>query len=148
MTLEQMRRHAAIGLTYAAVIMSAFGFITLMLSCVGVFGMTAYPVSRQTDEIGTRMALGPRGGASCHGIPPPVACVAGIRASALAGVRHLGCERHRPGHSDNSIALGFGSRNHNLHSQEGSGETNSAGTAILPGRSKTRKQLVAVAVIC
>jgi len=58
MTLESMKQHEAIGLTYAGVLMTIFGVIALALSSVGVYGMTAYLVSRQTHEIGIRRALG------------------------------------------------------------------------------------------
>jgi predicted permease len=61
----------------AALLTGVFGMLALLLSGIGVYGVTALAVSRRTRDIGIRMALGAR--------PRDIVRTVGARAITLAG---------------------------------------------------------------
>jgi predicted permease len=59
-SLEQMLGFAFLPTRAAAMALSAFGMLAIMLAATGLHGLVAYAVSRRTHEIGIRMAIGAR----------------------------------------------------------------------------------------
>ena len=89
-----------------ATLSSAFGFLALLLACVGLYGTMAYAVARKTNEIGIRMALGAERGTILAMVLRETAAivVAGIVvgvpaawiASSLLKTRLFGLTPHDP----------------------------------------------------
>ena len=73
-----------------AVLLGLLGGLGLTLALVGVFGMTAYTVTRRTSEIGVRIAFGARPDQVVRTIlrdsAVPIACgtIIGVAGAALA----------------------------------------------------------------
>ncbi len=73
---------------------SFFGFVAMLLACIGLYGVLSYNVARRTGEIGVRMALGAQRGEILRLILKDALLVAGIGTvaglgAALAATRVL-----------------------------------------------------------
>jgi len=59
-----------------AALTGAFGFLALILACIGIYGIMAYTVARRINEIGIRMALGAQAGQILRMVLGEASCLA------------------------------------------------------------------------
>ena len=57
-TLKQQVERSLSNERFTALVSTLFGTVAIFLACIGLYGVTAYSVSRRTKDVGIRMALG------------------------------------------------------------------------------------------
>ncbi|MEP7344617.1 MAG: ADOP family duplicated permease [Gemmatimonadaceae bacterium] len=81
-TMEERVREAVAPQRFRAALIGGLALLALLLSTLGVYGVVAYAVSRQTRDIGIRMALGEDRGAVRRRVVLDALRIAGFGAAA------------------------------------------------------------------
>jgi predicted permease len=82
--LRQMLGFVYLPMHAAVITLGAFGVLALMLSITGIYGLSAYTVSRRAREIGIRMAIGARPAQVLRSVFSRIGTL--VTAGALAGL--------------------------------------------------------------
>jgi hypothetical protein len=81
-TMESQVRRVLLTERLVSTISTSFGGLALVLACIGLYGILAYSVTRRTNEIGVRMALGATSGGICWSILREALLLAAIGIAA------------------------------------------------------------------
>jgi predicted permease len=83
-SLRQMLGLVYLPMHAAAIALGAFGVLAMMLSITGIYGLSAYTVSRRSREIGIRMAIGAHSAQVLKSVFGRIGTL--VTAGALAGL--------------------------------------------------------------